>query len=530
MLSSIPASMSSSSTLSSTRSTLEPHFTSSSASDPAELNMHGSGISPRPQNASSLELTNVASDHSTASHYRRMTREEMRREERKLGRRRRRDQRGSVVIPGVEALDVREYGGGAREQPHQVDDWQPLAVGQEDDALPELVGGRAYHHTRNSSTATSSSVATSMTSCTLETRIDSFALSRSASTSSSASGRSSTVSSRSHRGLKPAFPGIDERDEDGDDEMGLGRGGGRSRASPFVAAATDEHHHQDMKAMLDEIIRMESDFVLYSSASEAEENSRAATLNRSRRHHPHQPAATIPRTPPLGVAASRRLSLVVPPAPLRGSDRRYSMSSTPPMQLHHAELAIAAQLHRHSRGGRHAPSKSLSHLEHDAHLARSPMSTDRVPSRRSISPIRRSLTFAPLENRFDTPPHLIRRPTNPVQPTPPQSKVPTAALTRFRFPSGGNNGMDTPQPSQHLPLPLLIDTKLGVELSSSSNELRTPTQSTMPILALDGSSSMMDAQTDTPLGPSLFPPSPAPTYAPDSGFRLGMLLGSNDDL
>lgn len=525
-------------------STLEPPYApeeqydwhNPNASDPASVR---DGVSPQPSNALLSEQLPAAKqfdyDHATASHYRRMTREEMRREERKLDRRRRRDRRGSVVLPGpvavTQGVEPREYGGGARrEQPHHLGQppW-PAAVdlGEPCTTLPDLVGGA--RHTRNSSTATSSSIATSMTSCTLETRIDSFALSRSASVASSTASddRSSVMSTRSHRALKPAFPGIEERDED--DAMnevvvsGAPAGRSRRRVPHVMRAATDEHHHQDMKAMLDEIIRMEHDFVLSSSASEAEDASYAGHRP-SRRSRSNQHTSAVPRTPPLGVAASRRLSTIVPPAPLRGFDRRHSMSATtPPIEPHHLELATAVQLQRNSRG-RHAPSKSLSHLEFDdAHFARSPMSTDRVPPRRSASPIRRSLTFATsLENRFDTPPHLISRPMIPVQPTPPHLLVPNATLTTFRFPNA-TTGLDTPQPSQ--PMTLLIDTKSGHELSSS--DLRTPTQAMMPILAFDGS---MDMQTDTPLGPSLFPPSPAPTFAPNSGLRLGMLLGSNDDL
>lgn len=517
----------------------------------------------------------------SASHYRRMTREEMRRDERIAERRRRRDRRGSVVLPGpFQEINERQYGLSTRQQPsmHSSDVAASAGAGAggsiHPEEVPELVGGG--HH-RNSSSETFSTISTSMTSCSLESRINSFAslnLSRNPSVSSNRSSVSSlSRSNHGHAGiLKPAFPGIEEREEDDGDADGdaVMDCRDRSRAShqqqlpPQLGTAIGRQMSsstknrfinplgmdmgQDMKDILDEIIQMEHDFVLSSGSSDVEgdrdrerESHRHHTKNskshpRQRRKNP----GVLPRTPPLGVAAARRLSVVPPPAPLRSSHRLQDENpfgtssflltdtcrrpSNEQVEATATNTSTAARGPSQTRFSRHIPSKSLSEIEND--IACSPVSVARLPPRRSASPVRRSLTFTPLAaschpGRFDTPPYLIQRPNNPVPPSPSDIlESGPHTLSTFQFPLGLGT------PTTHRTGPLLhIRLNHDPLRPDSISDIRTPTQASIPHIN--------SGKMATPsLGPALFPASPLlppqQLVAPHSGLRLGMLLGSGE--
>ncbi|KAI9634826.1 uncharacterized protein MKK02DRAFT_37701 [Dioszegia hungarica] len=476
-----------------------------------------------------------------ASHYRRMARADSRRDERREERRRRRAE-GSIASSAITSRSA-----------------TLSTVSSSSSRVPDLVGG--YTHSRNASTASTASSVSGWSGSTLSRNPSS----------------ASNISSASRRYRGDAVGVIQEDDDEeeyldtrpyplpgrGAGGMGMslsGMGGGalgghkksRSGHTKRKGAEPPMGMGKDMRDILEEIISMEKSFSLEDEIILGEDSAVDTPV----------PAPGLftavfdkpPRTP--SPISHRRTRSVAPDAPLRGTHRA-SMS----LSQHPSGLAPPPNPQRHSRSrpsslmGLHQSSLSESHTA--LYLATaSPV----APSRRSASPklrSRNSLSFTPESAgpainlsaaRFggggiDSPasasaltPSARRRP----QVSPSAAYAP---MEGWRFPgsTSGFGGTTTPrgpqQPSQPIAQPALLpEHSLPPHLlwpphpQSLSQSQSQPTFPTSPgadtptfLAPLSRPGQNINFTPGALTGPGDFTP-------PPSGLRLGVLLGSGDEM
>ena len=453
-------------------------------------------LSRNPSTSSTSTTNSTTSDYNdgdwNASHYRRLARADLRREERKDERKRRRAD-ASVVSTASSASR----------------------------GVPDLIGGGG--HSRNPS------VASSVTS------VSSLAwsgghLSRNPSSASSMS------ASSSRRGYNGGVNVNEVIMEDENEEWLATEDTLRSRN--HVASIKKQHHRRggnasgmkksqldsfgmgkDMRDVLEEIIQMEKSFIV-----DDEDRDAPPGLFTSAFHRP-------PRTPS-PMAVDKRISMVpiAPGAPARGHRSSMPHPHVPPGLVQQGPPSLI---------GLHQSSLSESHTA--LYLATASPITS---GRRSASPklhARQSITFSPeiagpiignallSLSRFDSPNNLTpsrRRPN-----TSPTAHRP--AIDNWRFPSNSGMASDLTTPTRPMPRTQLAhqntyETPVRAAATSNANaNTRIEPQLLWPPLA-------------PPLAPALFPSSPAtstPDFAsmtpaqtrvtaPNSGVRLGVLFGS----
>jgi len=484
-----------------------PSLASSSATS-TSLSRYPSSAS----NASASSATD-ASDGWDASHYRRLARADIRKEERKEERRRRRADLNSRSTSSSISSTV-----------------------------PDLVGG----HSRNVSNASSVSSAYTVGS-----------LSRNPSAASTTSSR------RFGAGIN-----VDEVImEDEDEAEWLQDGTGRSftaepgayipdrprqrrKNSQTAPTLTNGRKKQleafgmgkDMRDVLEEILQMEREFVL----SDTDEN--------DSNHEGAQPVsqgiftATFdrpPRTPsPVGVPKRQSRIPDAPGAPIRGHRMSFSHSTAAPhMFLQQGHQTPRRQPPNMISG--HQSSLSESHTA----LYLATASPAAASSQRSLSPqplaVRKSLTFTPDKAgpsigalrppRFDSPGVTPSRRRGNNSPS-----VHHPTMDGWKFPSSTSNAATPtkPPPINTTNLPGNFATPVGSR--HGDNAAPQPEASISPHLLWPATS------LPPPLAPALFPSSPAmntpemlsgrtrmdlaPGVPPYSGITLGELMGSGDDI
>ena len=474
-------------------------------------------LSRHPSDASTTSTTESASPSPSedwnASHYRRLARADIRREERREERKKRRadhSNRGTALSTSS-------------------------CVSR---GVPELVGG----HSRNPSTASTASSAITIGS-----------LSRNPSSASSASTR--------------RFGGVHVDTmiaEDDDEKEWLAQGSDQSTKPN--APPPRKHHRRhgskgsngmsmervrqlesfgmgkDMRDVLEEIIQMEKGFM----CSDSEDQHHL-------HHHQNDPTQSTlglftsrfdrpPRTPS-PMAVDKRDS-VVPAAPARG--HRASLS------IPNASPGVGASFNNRPTSivGMHQSSLSESHTA--LYLA---TASPAGPGRRSVSPklqARKSLTFTPDKAgpsidklrpsfRFDTPAGStpIRRRGN----LSPSAHHPT--MDHWRFPAANaNNGSNSATPTRLAPINTTnLPGGFATPVHQGEHQLRETEREGIPPQLLWPPSSLPH-----PLAPALFPTSPAVNTTPDfhhtqntlghltpsssrpshTGLRLGVLFGSGE--
>lgn len=453
-------------------------------------------MSHNPSTSSTCTTASSASDFTdgewNASHYRRLARADLRREERKEDRKRRRADASTVSTSSSASRNV-----------------------------PDLIGGGG--HSRNAS------VASSVTS--LSSGWSGGNLSRNASSASSVSASSSRrgygggvsvdtvimedddeewlANDETQRSYQPILPGRKQHR----------RGGGGSLSGKKKKQLDSFGMGKDMRDVLEEIIQMEKGFLVDDEDRDAPPGLFTATFD--------QP----PRTPsPMSLD---KRAFVIPLAP--GAPARVYRSS-----LSHPHPAPAlVQQRPPSLIGLHQSSLSESHTA--LYLATaSPMES----CRRSASPklqARESLTFSPevagpaimnpllsLPGRFDSPANLTpsrRRPN-----TSPTAYHPV--MDHWRFPAGSGSSADMATPTR--PVPPSQALKRNAYETPVRPSLKVNTDTTAKI-----EPQLLWPPPAPPLAPALFPASPATStpdfpsmtpahgvHAPNSGVRLGVSLGS----
>ena len=482
----------------------------SSGATSTDLSRYPSSTSNASASASSVTDT---SDGWDASHYRRLARADIRKEERKDERRRRRAELNSRSTSSSISSTV-----------------------------PELVGG----HSRNVSTASSVSSAYTVGS-----------LSRNPSTASTSSSR------RFGAGVN-----VDEVImEDEDEAEWLQDGASRSftagpgaympdrpkqrrknsQTAPSLSSGRKKQLEafgmgKDMRDVLEEILQMEREFVL----SDTDDNE-----NHPETAQPVQQGiftATFdrpPRTPsPVGVPKRQSRIPMAPGAPIRGHRMSFSHSTAaPPMFLQQGHQTPRRQPPSMISG--HQSSLSESHTA----LYLATASPAAASTKRSLSPqplaVRKSLTFTPDKAgpsigalrppRFDSPGVTPSRRRGNNSPS-----IHHPTMDGWKFPSTTSNAATPTRP------PPIDTTNIPGNFATPVGPRQGDVVAPQPVSSISPQLLWPVASLPPPLAPALFPSSPAMNtpemlsgrtrmgagagMPPYSGITLGELMGSGDDI
>ncbi|KAK8858868.1 hypothetical protein IAR55_003099 [Kwoniella newhampshirensis] len=520
----------------------EPLFSYATQHPPSLASTISASLTRNPSSASASTSASITYDDGgsdwNASHYRRLARADIRREERKEERRRRRAEGSLASSISTSRSTMMSTSSSATR------------------AVPDLVGGASGSHSRNPSIASS---ITSLSSSTW----GAGNLSRNVSNASSSSRRGygtnvnvdavimedddeeEWLQSEMAKPCTPAMPLSSKKPLHARRESRSALSGHGATAKKGKKTTPDPLPFgmgKDMRDVLEEIIQMEKSFLVSDTENDDADDSMAPPaapgLFTSQFDRP-------PRTPSPVSSGRKRLqnSQQAPGAPMRGHRISASHPSIPPSPCFNAP---SAPQRPPSLMGLHQSSLSESHTA--LYLA---TASPEAPNRKSASPklgMRRSISFTPdaagpsisLQGlpfpraNFDSgSPSLT--PLSRRHNRTPQAVHP--AMDNWRFPSplaGTASTMATPtRPTQsHMPTPD------GIPAGDIEPALLWPAPPPILQPALFPSS----PAADTPEFPSvhsrmprsdsgnmMLPATPQRISAPGSGMRLGVLLGSGDD-
>lgn len=494
--------------------------------------------------SASITSAGTSDEYNAASHYRRLARADIRREERKEERKRRRGDSSHSSISSVSSRGV-----------------------------PDLIGGHlGGAHSRNASIASTASSSYTVAS-----------LSRNPSSASSAS-------SRRYGGGVNVDTVIMEDDDEAEWLTGTPFET-QSQNKPYSAPPRKQHGRRqsstglssgrikeleafgmgkDMRDVLEEILQMEKEFVL----SDTEDQLPSHGDLDVEIQHQHNALFTAkfdrpPRTPsPMEVDKRSSLVPAAPGAPIRG--HRMTMS------MHHPQPRPA----QNSLGGGFIPSggsqrpgsfmghqSSLSESHTALYLATASPVKSTGSARRSASPkleARKSLTFTPDKAgpSINSIPNFGAMFDSPAGSTPVRRRMHSGAssahhptMDGWKFPSSGlgsNSATPTkPPPINTSNLPGSFQTPVsnrhkhsGAANQGVQSSGRISPNLLWPATSSNGSISANVFRPPPPLAPALFPSSPAgnstpgaslhhialspESVIPRAGLRIGVLLGSDE--
>ncbi|WVW85010.1 hypothetical protein I302_107046 [Kwoniella bestiolae CBS 10118] len=514
-----------------------------------------SSLSRNPSSASSTSIASSSSNQDVgewnASHYRRLARADIRREERKEERRKRRAEGSLASSISTSRSTMMSVSSSASR------------------SVPDLVGG--HSHSRNPSIASS---ITSMSSSTWGLGGNLSRNPSSASTSSRMGGagyggnvnigaaimededEEEWLQSEFSQPPLPAMPISSAPSSSSKRRPSHSRTGSKSHSSRKGRKHTPDPlpfgMGKDMRDVLEEIIQMEKSFLVSDNEHENDEDDQMS----------HNGNNQIPQTQPTGlftsqfdrpprtpspVSSSKRRSSIAPGAPIRGHRSALSHSALPPNNVPHNPQPQRPP----SLMGLHQSSLSESHTALYLATASPVAPGPGLAGRRSASPkleYRRSITFTPdtagPSISFDglpPPRRIFDSPSGNITPMggrrrlnlTPQAVHPS--MDHWRFPSGSGSNMATPtRPSQsQIPTPDEVQMRDSMSMSIEP-ALLWPSQPPNLQPALFPCSPAVDTPE---LGSTRTLPSEigvememgrrdSSLSAPGSGMRLGELLGS----